>query len=105
MMSPALANTSALGGFDFMSLLPMVLIFALFWLLIIRPQQRRMKEHQKMLSEMVKGDEVVTQGGIVGRINAITEHYLTVEIATGVEIKVQRSAISTKLEKGTLKTL
>lgn len=105
MISPALANTSAPGGFDLMGLLPMVLIFVLFWLLMVRPQQKRVKEHQKMLSEIAKGDEVITQGGIAGRINAISEHYLTVEIASGVEIKVQRSAISTKLEKGTLKSL
>jgi preprotein translocase subunit YajC len=80
-------------------------IFAIFWLLLILPQQKKMKEQQKMLSELSKGDEVVTQGGIVGRITKTNEQYLTVEIANGVEVVVQRSAVGNKLEKGTLKSL
>lgn len=105
LISPAFASAGAQGGFDLMGLLPMVVIFALFWFLMVRPQQKRMKEHKKMLSEIVKGDEVVTQGGVAGRVSAIGEHYLTVEIANAVEIKIQRSAVTAKLEKGTLKSL
>jgi preprotein translocase subunit YajC len=100
------ATTSAGGGLDqLMGFLPMIVIFAIFWLLLIRPQQKKMKEQQKMLSELSKGDEVVTQGGIVGRITKTNEQYLTVEIANGVEVVVQRSAVGNKLEKGTLKSL
>ncbi|WP_028534164.1 preprotein translocase subunit YajC [Paludibacterium yongneupense] len=105
-ISPAYAAGPATpGGFDVMSLLPMVVIFALFWFLLVRPQQKRQKETQKMLSELAKGDEVVTQGGIVGRVAKLHEQYLTLEIADGMEIHVQRSAVTGKLEKGTLKSL
>ncbi|GGY11495.1 preprotein translocase subunit YajC [Paludibacterium paludis] len=104
-ISPAYANTAAPGGFDIMSILPMVAIFALFWFLMIRPQQKKMKEHQAMLAAIVKGDEVVTQGGIAGRVSAVGENFLTVEIAQGIEIKVQKAAVTAKLEKGSLKSL
>ena len=105
-ISPAFANTgAAVGGFDLMGFLPMIAIFVLFWFLMVRPQQKRMKEHQKMLSEIQKGDEVATQGGIVGRVAKIGEQFLTLEIANGVEITVQRGSVSAKLEKGMLKSL
>ena len=103
-IAPAYANT-AVAGFDFMQFLPMIVIFILFWFLLIRPQQKKMKEHQKMLSEVIKGDEVSTQGGILGRVVKAGEQYLTIEIADGVEINVQRAAIAAKLEKGTIKSL
>lgn len=104
-ITPAYANTATAGGFDFMGLLPMVVIFILFWFLLIRPQQKKMKEHQKMLSEILKGDEIITQGGMVGRVSKAGEQYLTIEIANGVEIHVQRGAVAAKLEKGTFKSL
>lgn len=88
-----------------MGFLPMAVIFVLFWFLLIRPQQKKMKEHQQMLSEIVKGDEVATQGGIVGRVTKAGEQYLAIEIANGVEINVQRGAVTAKLEKGTIKSL
>lgn len=98
-------NTSAAGGLDLMGFLPMIVIFVLFWFLLIRPQQKKMKEHQKMLSEINKGDEVATQGGIVGRVTKAGDQYLAIEIANGVEINVQRGAVAAKLEKGTIKSL
>ncbi|RQO73090.1 preprotein translocase subunit YajC [Aquitalea sp. FJL05] len=101
----AFAAGTAPGGFDIMSFLPMIVIFVLFWFLMVRPQQKKMKEHQKMLSEIQKGDEVVTQGGILGRVVKTGEQFLTVEIANGVEINVQRPAVTGKVEKGTLKSL
>lgn len=104
-ISSAQAATGAPGGFDLVSFLPMIAIFAIFWFLLIRPQQKKMKEQQKMLGELAKGDEVITQGGIVGRITKTGEQYLTIEIANGVEVNVQRAAIGGKLEKGTLKSL
>ncbi|MCQ4144398.1 MULTISPECIES: preprotein translocase subunit YajC [Vogesella] len=98
-------NTSAAGGLDLMGFLPMIVIFVLFWFLLIRPQQKKMKEHQKMLAEINKGDEVATQGGIVGRVTKAGDQYLAIEIANGVEINVQRGAVAAKLEKGTIKSL
>ena len=105
-ITPAFANPStSIGGLDLMGFLPMAVIFVLFWFLLIRPQQKKMKEHQQMLSEIVKGDEVATQGGIVGRVTKAGEQYLAIEIANGVEINVQRGAVTAKLEKGTIKSL
>lgn len=83
----------------------MIVIFVIFWFLMIRPQQKKAKEHQAMLTALQKGDEVVTNGGIVGRIVKIKEQeqYLSIEIADGVEIVIQRAAIALRVEKGTLK--
>jgi preprotein translocase subunit YajC len=88
-----------------MSFLPMIGIFVLFYFLMIRPQQKRAKEHKAMLSALQKGDEVMTNGGIVGRIVKTSELYLTLEVAEKVEIHVQRGAVTTRLEKGTIKSL
>lgn len=93
-------NTDAI-----MSFLPMIAIFVIFYFLLIRPQQKRAKEHRNMLAVLQKGDEVMTNGGIVGKIVKTSEQYLTVEIAENVEIHVQRGAVSTRLEKGTIKDL
>lgn len=92
-----------------LGLLPIILMFVVLWFLMIRPQMKKAKEHQKMVTELAKGDEVVTQGGIVGRISKISENYVTVEVAEGkngpVELTVQKQAVGTLLPKGTLKTL
>ena len=86
-------------------LLPMVAIFVVFYFLLIRPQQKRAKETKGMLEALQKGDEVVTAGGIVGKISKLNEAYATVEVAPNMEVTVQRSAISLLLPKGTIKTL
>ncbi|MGL6069960.1 preprotein translocase subunit YajC [Craterilacuibacter sp.] len=104
-ITPAYAADTAIAGFDIMQFLPMIVIFVLFWFLLVRPQQKRMKEQQKMLSEISKGDEVVTQGGMVGRVTKLADQYLTLEITSGVEITIQRGAVAAKLEKGTMKSL
>ncbi len=105
-ISSAFANGTATSGFDnYMQFLPMVAVFALFWFLMIRPQQKKMKEHQTMLAAIAKGDEVVTQGGIAGRVSNVGDNFLTIEIAQGVEIKVQKAAVTARLEKGSLKSL
>jgi preprotein translocase subunit YajC len=106
----AQAAPAAAGPTDtFMGIIPLILMFVVLWFLMIRPQMKKAKEHQKMVSEMQKGDEVVTQGGIVGRIVKITENYATVEIADSkdgaIEVTVQKQAISAMLPKGTLKSL
>ena len=102
------AYAQAPGGFlggDLMTFLPMIAIFVVFYFLLIRPQQKRAKETKTMLSALQKGDEIVTAGGIVGKISKLNEGYATVEIAPNVEISVQRSAIAQLLPKGTIKAL
>jgi len=85
-------------------LVMMLLFFAVFYFIAIRPQMKRAKEHRSMVSALAKGDEVVAAGGILGRVEEIGESTLTVEIASGVSIKVQKSAVATVLPKGTLKS-
>lgn len=91
------AASSATGGI--MSFLPMIVIFVLFWLLLIRPQQKKMKLHNQMLAALDKGTKVLTSGGLVGTIVKIQEDgFVELEIARDVVVKVQRSAISGKIE-------
>jgi preprotein translocase subunit YajC len=97
---PAPAGGAA-GGF--MSFLPLVIIFVIFYFLLIRPQSKRAKEHREMVAKLAKGDEVVAGGGILGRVTDVSESYITVEIADGVAIKVQRPAVTQVLPKGTIK--
>jgi len=87
-----------------LQMLPLVLIFVVFYFLLIRPQSKRAKEHKAMVAAMGVGDEVVTSGGILGRITESGEQFVTVEIANGVQVKVQRHTISSVLPKGTLKS-
>ena len=105
-ISPAYAQAapSAPGG-DLMAFLPMVAIFVVFYFLLIRPQQKRSKEQKQMLANLQKGDEVVTAGGVVGRISKLNEQYASVEVAPNVELNVQRTAIAQLLPKGTIKAL
>jgi len=97
---PAPAGPQAGGIAQF---LPLIIIFVIFYFLLIRPQTKRAKEHREMVSKLAKGDEVVTNGGILGRISDIEESAVTVEIASGVAVKVQRHAISQVLPKGSVK--
>lgn len=80
-----------------------ILLFVVFYFLLIRPQQKRAKEQKKMIAELARGDEVIA-AGILGRIENVGEHFLTVEIADKVQIRVQKGAVSTVLPKGTLKS-
>jgi len=91
------------GGALF-SILPLVAIFALFYFIAIRPQQKRAKAHREMVEALKKGDEVVTNGGTLGRISAVGENFVTVEVADGMQIKVQRQAIQMMMPKGTIKS-
>ena len=88
-----------------MGLLPIVLMFVLLYFLMIRPQMKRAKEHKQMVGALQKGDEVVTVGGVVGRIAEMRDAYVSLEIAPAIEISVQRSAVQTLLPKGTMKSL
>ena len=98
------AGGAPLGG-DMNFIIMMVLMFGVLYFFMIRPQMKRQKEQKKMVDELQKGDEVVTAGGVVGRITKLSEGYLTLEIAQNTEIVVQRVAVSLLLPKGTLKTL
>jgi preprotein translocase subunit YajC len=92
-------------GDPFLSFLPLILIFVIFYFLLIRPQTKRAKEHRKMVSELKAGDEVVTGGGILGRINEAGEQFLKVEVADGVVLRIQRQTVIAVLPKGTFKSL
>ena len=106
-ITPAYAQSAPAGPFggDLVAFLPMIAIFVVFYFLLIRPQQKKAKETKAMLEALQKGDEVVTAGGILGRVSKISDQYVTVEIASNTEITVQRGAVSQLLPKGTLKAL
>lgn len=99
----AQAGNGATSESGLLSLLPIVVIFVLFYFLLIRPQQKRQKEHKDMVAALAKGDEVVTAGGALGKIINVGDNFITLEVAQGVQIKVQRSAVQTMMPKGTLK--
>jgi preprotein translocase subunit YajC len=82
--------------------LPMIVIFVAFYFLLIRPQQKRQKEHTALISAISSGDEVVTAGGVLGKVTAVSEHYVTLQVAENVEIKVQKSTVSAVVPKGTI---
>ena len=106
LISPAYAQAAgASTGSDLMTFLPMIAIFVVFYFLLIRPQQKRAKETKLMLEALQKGDEIVTAGGVVGKISRLTDQYAAIEIAPSVEISVQRAAIAQLLPKGTIKAL
>jgi len=86
------------------SFLPLIGLFVVFYFLMIRPQMKRQKEHRQMLSALAKGDEVVTNGGIAGRVEEVGESFLTVEIAPNVKVRVQKGSVSQVLPKGSLKS-
>lgn len=92
-----------------MSLLPIVLMFVILWFLMIRPQMKRQKEHKALVAGLSKGDEVITAGGMVGKITKVTDQYVGVQISDladqPVEILIQRGSIQTVLPKGTMKSL
>jgi preprotein translocase subunit YajC len=92
-----------------MGMLPIILMFVILYFLMIRPQMKRQKEHKNLLAALSKGDEVVTAGGLLGKVTRVTDTYITVEIAEAadkpVEVVVQKSAVSTVLPKGTIKAL
>lgn len=92
-----------------MGFLPIILMFVVLWFLMIRPQMKRAKEHKAMLETLKKGDEVVTQGGVVGKVAKVAEGYVTIEVARAgnepVEINVQKSAVQVLLPNGTIKAI
>ena len=105
-ISDALAQvTGGTGGGEssLLSMLPLVLMFVVLYFVMIRPQMKRQKEHRAMIEALAKGDEVVTSGGMLGKVTKMGESFLTLEVANGVELQVQRSSVVTVLPKGTVK--
>ena len=101
-IASAYAQDAQPGGL--MSFLPLIIIFVIFYFLLIRPQMKRAKEHRKLVAELATGDEVVTNGGLLGRITHVGESFVTLELNENVQIKVQRHAVSSVLPKGTIKS-
>ena len=102
------AYAQSIGGGDIQSwtsFLPIVLMFVLLYFMMIRPQMKRQKELKTMLDALQKGDEVITSGGVLGRISKVSDSYVTVEIAANTEVQVQKSAVQTLLPKGPLKNI
>lgn len=98
------APASESGSSSPAGLVLMVLMFVVFYFLLIRPQNKRVKEHRAVVAALAKGDEVVTNGGVLGRITHVGEQFVAVEISDGVNIKVQRNAVQAVMPKGTIKS-
>lgn len=88
-----------------MGLLPLVLIFVVFYFLLIRPQSKRQKEHKEMVASLNVDDEIVTGGGVLGKVTKVHDQFVCVEVASGVELKIQRHTISAVMPKGTVKSV
>jgi preprotein translocase subunit YajC len=99
LISPAYAQAGAPAGFDLISLMPLLLIFVVFYFLLIRPQQKKMKQHRELISALKRGDRVLTAGGIIGSVIKVEDAELLVEIAKDVRVRVARSTISDVLSK------
>lgn len=105
-ISPAFAQSMpGSGDGGLIGFLPIILMFVLLYFLMIRPQMKRAKEQKQMIESLQKGDEVITAGGVLGRITRLGDAYVNLEIAPETEISVQRAAVQTILPKGTLKSI
>ena len=104
LISPAHAQAAAGQASPWSPLIMLAVFFAVFFFFVIRPQMKRAKDHRTMIASIGKGDEVVTSGGILGRVEDIGDAFIAIEIADGVRIKIQKHAIAAVLPKGTLKS-
>ncbi|ALK90629.1 MULTISPECIES: preprotein translocase subunit YajC [unclassified Limnohabitans] len=109
-ISSAFAQTApaaaAAGGdmqSSLMSMLPLLLMFVVLYFVMIRPQMKKQKEHKAMIDALAKGDEIITAGGFLGKVSKLGDSFLSIEIANGVEVQMQRSAVVQVLPKGTIK--
>lgn len=105
LISDAFAQTATAGTpqSSLLSFLPLIAMFVVLYFIMIRPQMKRQKEHKAMIEALAKGDEVVTAGGLMGKVSKLGDSTLSVELAAGVEVQMQRSAVVQVLPKGTLK--
>lgn len=104
LIANAYAQDAAAQSGGLMQFLPLILIFAVFYFLLIRPQMKRAKEHRNLVSSLSKGDEVVSNGGLLGKITDLDDSFVTLELAEGVRVKLQRHAVATVMPKGTIKS-
>ncbi len=104
-ISPAFAQAAPAAPNPIFQFAPLVVLGVIFYFMLIRPQMKRTKEHRQMLGALAKGDEAVTSGGIAGKVTHIGENYVSLEVAEGVSIKIQKGAVTSVLPKGTLKSL
>ncbi|MGE4369593.1 MAG: preprotein translocase subunit YajC [Burkholderiaceae bacterium] len=108
-LSLVTAQAAAGGENALMGMLPIILMFVILYFLMIRPQMKRQKEHRNMVAALAKGDEVITGGGLLGKITKVSDNYVTIEVSSladkPVEVLVQRTAVTSVLPKGTIKTL
>ena len=104
LISPAAAQTvAAPAGGGFGPLIMIAVMFVVMWFLMIRPQMKKQKEHRTMIDALAKGDEIATVGGLLGKVNKLTDSTITLEIANGVEVQLQRHAVVQVLPKGSIK--
>jgi len=101
--APAAGSAGLMGNLG--TFLPLILMFVVMYFLMIKPQQKKAKEQREMMDALAKGDEVVTAGGILGKVVSVKDTYVTIEIAANTEVVVQKHSITTQLPKGTLKSL
>jgi preprotein translocase subunit YajC len=104
-ISDAWAQSPSTGSLaeGILGFLPLVLLLGVFYFLLIRPQQKRQKEHKEMVAALEKGDEIVTNGGLLAKVVKVDDHFVVVEAAKGVELRVQRQAVASIVPKGTIK--
>ena len=104
LIASAYAQDAAPQGGGLMGFLPLIIIFVIFYFLLIRPQMKRAKEHKQLIAALSKGDEVVTNGGLLGRIRDVGETFITLELSENTVVKVQKHAVSSVMPKGTVKS-
>ena len=104
-INDAMAQGASAQGGTLELILPLLLMFGIFYFLLIRPQQKKAKEHKSMVEALGKGDEIITNGGLLAKITDVDENFLTCQIADKVEVRIQRHAVTSVLPKGTIKNL
>ena len=106
LISNAFAQSAPAGDAGgLMSFIPLILMFVVLYFIMIRPQMKRQKEMKAMLEALAAGDEVITVGGILGKVTAVKDQYITVEIVAGTEVQMQKNAVTSMLPKGTIKSI
>lgn len=103
--TPATASPSAVTSDSGFSIVMIVAICVLFYFMLLRPQSKRAKDHRNLVSNLKKGDEVVTSGGLLGKVISLDEQFIKINLAEGIDVNVQRAAVTNVLPKGTIKSL
>ena len=103
-INSAYAQGAPAGGAGMADFIFLILLFVVFYFLLLRPQMKKAKEHKKLVASLAKGDEVVTMGGLLGKITKVGDDFVTLEIAEGLEVRVQKQSVAAPMPKGTLKS-